>query len=107
MTVRGEDDAIADGNHTYSVVLDPAVSADPNYGGRNPADVSVMNLDNDSADLDVSTPSGATSESGGEATFTVKLTSQPTGLEFTYPEGGGLRAERRADDAPTVHGRAA
>ena len=34
-----------------------------------------------------------------DGTARVVLTSQPTGLVFTYPEGGGLRAERAATEA--------
>ena len=58
---------IADGNVVYQVVTAPAVSADPGYSGLDAADVTVTNLDNDTAGLHrrlrraaCSTPSSAT-----------------------------------------------
>jgi len=78
VTVTGLDDAVADGNQPYSIVLAPAVSADPNYNNTNPANVSVTNIDNDTAAILVSPTSGlVTSERGGTAAFNVVLTSQP------------------------------
>jgi hypothetical protein len=78
VTVRGINDDVADGNQTYRVILDPAMSTDPNYSGRNAGDVTVSNTDNDSAGITVSAISGMTSEGGAQATFTVVLNSQPT-----------------------------
>ena len=77
VTVTGVDDALADGDITYTVSLEAATSADANYNGRDPADVSVTNTDNDSAGVTVSPISGDTDESGTSATFSVVLTSQP------------------------------
>jgi len=48
VVVSGVDDTIWDGNVTYSVVIAAATSLDPLYHGINPADHSVVNLDNDS-----------------------------------------------------------
>jgi len=45
--VRGVDDGIDDGDVPYTVILGQATSADPNYNGLNPPDVSVTNVDND------------------------------------------------------------
>jgi len=78
VTVTGVDDSIVDGNQTYSLVLAAATSGDGNYSGQNPADVSATNTDNDTAGFTVSAASGNTVEDGTTATFTVKLTSQPT-----------------------------
>ncbi|OGV78364.1 MAG: hypothetical protein A2340_02605, partial [Lentisphaerae bacterium RIFOXYB12_FULL_60_10] len=78
VTVTGVDDVQVDGNIVYSIVLGNASSSDGNYTGKNPADVTVTNVDNDTAGFTVSAISGDTSESGGSATFTVRLTSQPT-----------------------------
>ena len=47
--VTGVDDAVVDGNVTYTVLTAPAVSADPDYDGLDAADVSVTNLDDDGA----------------------------------------------------------
>jgi subtilisin family serine protease len=45
--VTGVDDAVGDGNVTYTVLTAPAVSADPEYDGLDANDVSVINLDDD------------------------------------------------------------
>jgi hypothetical protein len=47
VTITGVNDTITDGDVTYSIVLAPAVSADPDYQGINPGDVAVVNLDNE------------------------------------------------------------
>src|SRR5262249_48294026 len=73
------DDAIADGDQPYTIVLAPATSADPGYNGLDPDDVTGTNLDNDIAGVIVNPTSGlVTTESGGQATFSVVLRSQPT-----------------------------
>ena len=78
MTVTGVDDAVDDGDITYTVSLEAATSTDANYNGLDPADVSVTNIDDDSAGVTVSAISGDTDEAGTTATFTVVLNSQPT-----------------------------
>src|SRR5207253_621473 len=55
-----------------------AASADPNYNNLDPADVAVTNTDDDGAGITVAPIAGlVTSESGGTATFTVVLQTQP------------------------------
>lgn len=78
-TVRGVDDAIADGPQTATVHVGPATSAAPDYDGMSGSDVSITNTDNDSPGLVVS-PAGSfvTTEIGGTATFTLALRTQPT-----------------------------
>lgn len=49
VTVTGVDDSNVDGDQAYSIVLGAAVSADPEYNGMDPADLSVVNVDNDEA----------------------------------------------------------
>jgi len=45
------------------------MSADPGYNGLNPPDVSVTNMDNDSAGIAVNPTTGlTTTEAGGSAT---------------------------------------
>jgi lipocalin len=78
VTVTGVDDAIADGNQVYAIVTGAALSADLGYQGRNAADVSITNVDNDSAGYIVSPAIGAVTENGGSATFTIALRSQPS-----------------------------
>jgi uncharacterized repeat protein (TIGR01451 family) len=80
VTVTGVDDALDDGDIAYTIVTAAAVSADPAYNGRDPADVTVTNIDDDAAAAIVVTPvSGlTTTEAGGTATFTVVLANLPT-----------------------------
>jgi large repetitive protein len=78
VTATGVDDLIADGNQVYTIVLAAAVSTDPNYSGRNAPDVSITNVDNDSAGITVTAaPNLTTTEAGGTATFTIVLNSKP------------------------------
>jgi hypothetical protein len=80
VTATGVNDAVADGNQTYTIVTAPATSADTTgYSGLNAADVSATNVDNDSAGITVAPTSGlTTTEAGGTDSFTVVLNSQPT-----------------------------
>src|SRR6185503_2974523 len=79
VTVTGAGDLVADGAVAYSVVLDDAMSVDPNYSGMDVADVAVTNNDDDVAGIQVTPTAGlGTTEAGGTASFTVVLTSQPT-----------------------------
>ncbi|MDH5560472.1 MAG: Ig-like domain-containing protein [Deltaproteobacteria bacterium] len=80
VTVTGVDDALVDGDITYTIILAAAVSTDSDYSGLNPDDVTVINVDDDggaAAGFVVSAISGNTTEAGGSATFTVRLASQP------------------------------
>ena len=45
--VIGVNDEFTDGNVGYTIVLEPASSADPNYNGLDPEDVQVINIDDD------------------------------------------------------------
>ncbi|MBT4287176.1 MAG: hypothetical protein HOD92_07535, partial [Deltaproteobacteria bacterium] len=78
VTITGVDDNLEDGNKNYLIVFTAAVSNDANYNNLKPSDVLVTNIDNDTAGFSVSAISGNSSESGGSATFTVKLNTQPT-----------------------------
>jgi gliding motility-associated-like protein len=78
ITITGVDDDIDDGNQTYNIITAAATSADGDYNGLNPDDISVINVDNDTAGITVSTISGNTSETGTTATFTIVLDSEPT-----------------------------
>ncbi|WP_119070717.1 SBBP repeat-containing protein [Aggregatilinea lenta] len=79
VTVTAVDDDIVDGTQTCTVQLQSAISADPNFNGDNPPQVSATVADNDAAGITVGAPTPATiSESGTQATFTLALTSQPT-----------------------------
>lgn len=78
VTITGVDDLLVDGNIVYNIVTAPAVSADASYNNVNPGDVAVTNLDDDAFGITVGPISGPTTESGGTATFSVGLNSQPT-----------------------------
>jgi len=78
ITVTGVNDDLDDGDIAYSIITDTISSSDPSYGGVNPGDVSVTNTDNDTSGFTVSSISGNTTEDGGQATYTVALTAQPT-----------------------------
>jgi hypothetical protein len=77
VTLTGVDDELADGGQPYSRVFAPTVSDDPSYAAITPANVTLLNTDDDSAGITVSAVSGPTSEAGGAATFTVVLDSRP------------------------------
>ncbi len=75
VTVSGVDDSRNDGDQMYDIILTAS-------GGEYDAvteSVQVTNLDDDEPGVTVAPASGLlTSEAGGTATFTVRLTSQPT-----------------------------
>ena len=52
--------ALDDGDITFTIVTAAAISADPGYNGLNPLDVSVINIDNDTAGITVSPTFGLT-----------------------------------------------
>jgi len=70
VTVTGVDDLVQDGNIAYTILTAAASSGDGYYNGLDAADVSVTNLDNDTAGITVNPTSGlVTSEGGGTAQF--------------------------------------
>ncbi|MFM7058794.1 MAG: S8 family serine peptidase, partial [Planctomycetota bacterium] len=78
VTATGLNDLIDDGNIAWTVVLAAATSTDTAYNGLNASDVALTNIDDDTAGITVSAPSGTvTSEAGAAVTFTVKLDSEP------------------------------
>ena len=78
ITISGVDDVMADGIRNYAIMTQPATSADPDYNGLDPADISVANLDNDTPGITVTPTTGlSTSESGDTDTFTIVLDSKP------------------------------
>jgi hypothetical protein len=85
VTVTGVDDVQIDGDVAYSIVLDPATSADLIFNGLDPTDVGVSNADNDVAGVTVAPPPvPTTTEAGGTAAFTVVLSAQPAG-DVSFP----------------------
>ncbi len=76
--ITGVDDSLDDGNQSYTVLLGAASSSDSNYNSLNPTDISLTNVDDETAGFTISSISGVTTEYGGTSTFTIKLNSQPT-----------------------------
>jgi trimeric autotransporter adhesin len=62
VTVTGAQDTFDDGDRAFTVVLAPAVSADPAYNGINPADVSMTNADDDTFNTVVVTTDADTAD---------------------------------------------
>ena len=60
VTVTGVDDALADGNVSYTIILGSVSSVDLIYDGLNPDDVNVINIDNENTTPTLSSlaPSG-------------------------------------------------
>ena len=78
ITVTGVDDALTDGNQTFSIITSAATSTDPAYSGANPPDVTVTNIDNETAQVYVKANEPLfVSEAGTTATFQVRLTTTP------------------------------
>ncbi|NVN93684.1 MAG: HYR domain-containing protein, partial [Bacteroidetes bacterium] len=77
VTVKGKDELFVDGNVAYTIITSNAISTDPKYSNMVADDVAAINDDNDIPGFIVSAISNHTTEGGGTATFTVRLTSQP------------------------------
>jgi len=79
VTVTGVNDDVDDDNQAYTIITGATTSADLDYNGLNPTDVSISNTDDDTAGITVTPTSGlTTTEAGGQATFNVVLDSKPT-----------------------------
>jgi FG-GAP-like repeat/RTX calcium-binding nonapeptide repeat (4 copies) len=102
VTVKGVDDKVNDGDKIYTIITQPAVSADKKYDKLNPSDITLTNTASITptptpptpnpnptptptptptplAGITVSPTTGlTTTENGGTDKFTVKLNSQPT-----------------------------
>jgi hypothetical protein len=75
ITVTVVDDFVAEGPETVIVTLTPSGSA---YTVKNPSTATVTIAEDDVAGFEVTAITGHTNENGGTATFTIRLTSQPT-----------------------------
>jgi hypothetical protein len=79
VTVTGVNDDLDDGNQPFTIVTAAATSTDAEYNGLDPVNATVTNDDDDTAGYVISSISGNTTEAGmGMATFTVRLTAQPS-----------------------------
>src|SRR5206468_3996684 len=99
VTVTGVDDFGVDGAVAYTIVTAAATSTDAGYSAMNAADVGVTNTDNDTAGITVSPTSGlTTTESGGTATFTVALNTQPSANVTIGLSSNDFSPTRRSSD---------
>lgn len=95
VTVYGADDDLDDGNQNYSIITSNTVSADSNYNGLTVDDLAVVNLDDDLTGISVTPISGlVTNEAGGQSSFTIVLTTQPT-ANVTIPLSSSNTREGR------------
>lgn len=81
VTVTGVDDQLVDGNVTYSIVTGDPTSTDAGYDSlvaTDVADLALINLDNDNAELIVDKTNLTVAEHNGTGTFTVRLSAQPS-----------------------------
>lgn len=79
VTVTGAEDAVDDEDVAYDVTLTPSSAVDTVYDAIAPITVALLNTDDDTAGITVTPTSGlTTTESGGTATFTIVLASEPT-----------------------------
>ncbi len=87
VTVTGADDLISDGHITFTLTIDPAVSADSDYNGLNPADFTFITIDNDltKSVVAVNASSLVTSEAGGSASFQLVLNTAPSATVTVGP----------------------
>ena len=76
LTISGVDDNVTDGTQSYQINF-PLSTEDTKYSSLSVSSLSMSNEDDEVAGVVVGTISGNTTESGGTATFTVKLNSQP------------------------------
>ena len=98
VTITGVDDMDADGDITYNIILNSAVSSDADYNGIDPDDVSVINLDDE---IVISTIASLTQEDadGVATSLGVEATIQGVvyrsdlrggnGIQFTIIDGTG------------------
>ena len=79
IVITGQDDNLSDGNQSYKIELGAdTTTTDLRYNSKDPADVELVNLDDDTAGFYISAISNSTSELLDTATFTISLRSEPT-----------------------------
>ena len=107
VTVTAVDDDVDDGNVDWDVTLASPTSTDTDYSGLSSRTVDVSTTDDDTKGVTVSAAtSGVTvteaSGTGRSATYTVVLTSEPTGNVTVTPSSGSTSVAEvttsRADD---------
>ncbi|HAN74500.1 MAG TPA: hypothetical protein DCQ63_09615, partial [Planktothrix sp. UBA8402] len=83
VTVTGVDDTppVIDGDQSYKIISSTVTSTDTNYSSIKPADVDVINSDNDSPRVTITQSGGSTAvtEGGATDTYTIQLDTAPVG----------------------------
>ena len=78
VTVTGVDDKLPDKSVRYKIITAPVVSDDKTFKDKNPIDLELLNVDDETAGITVLPRAGlVTSEMGGQDTFTVVLNKLP------------------------------
>jgi hypothetical protein len=77
VTVTGVADFRKDGNKAYKIITAAAISADASYNGLDPADVSLVNIDNDNPGINYIIPNPLTVIEGGTINYSIALATQP------------------------------
>ena len=79
VTVTGVNDPDIDGDQPYSIVTGAAVSTDPAYSGLDAANVTALNIDDESPAVFVNTKKRVSiGENGQTGSFKMRLTTQPS-----------------------------
>ncbi len=77
VTVTGVDDFIDDGDMPFAITWSVVTTEDPVYAEIPSSSLSIINIDDDVAGIEVEEEGTTTSEMGAKTTFTVVLNSQP------------------------------
>jgi hypothetical protein len=79
VTITGVDDAVDDGDISYTITTSAAVSADGFYNTMNPSNPTAINNDNDASGVLITESNGTTqiAEGGAADALGIVLTSQP------------------------------
>ncbi|MCG8335210.1 MAG: hypothetical protein MJE63_11870 [Proteobacteria bacterium] len=101
VTISGYDDFIDDGDIPYQITITSSSDTDPAYMDIPPVNIKLFNRDNDECGILVKPINKMSSESGEEAKFSVRLTSEPTSsvvllFESTNPGEGKLITKHAA-----------
>lgn len=101
VTVYGQDDVEDDGNVVFHVTVDPPQTNDQKYAAIVVPPIPITNIDDETASVLVGPPSGATTEEGGEATISIRLSSQPV-ADVTIPVSSDDPSEATVSPAALV-----
>jgi len=91
ITVTGVDDSVMDGDQGYTIQIKGTNTADPNYKYA-ATTLNLTNKDDDLVGLKITSAANPqTTEAGGKVTFTVALTSEPTGNVSVAVSSGNIK----------------